>query len=410
MGLSWQLAWRFRRSKNSNGFISFISASSTLGIALGCFVLILILSVMNGFENELKNRLLSLIPHGELTAVEVDGIANWKHEVSNFKEDARILSAEPFVKVTAMLQKAAKMKAVELTAIDTKSDHSNLRAMLTESDWQLFRDAPRGLLLGKGVMSQLNIKPGQQVQLLVPQVNKDLAIKAPKSVWLTAIAPISIGGEVDNHVGYMHMEYAADIVGVTHGAQGIQFRLKDAFQAPVVIRELGFNFDQYVYISDWTRTQGHLYQDIQLVRGIVLIALSLVIAVACFNIVSTLVMAVKEKQSEIAMLKTMGAENSLIIRTFMLQGVVNGVMGTAIGVLLGVLVAQNLSDIAVKIEQLLGVKFLSGDIYFIDFLPSQLNWNEVYLTTTIAMVMSVVATLYPAFQAAKVEPAKVLGH
>ena len=266
------------------------------------------------------------------------------------------------------------------------------------------------MLLGKGVLKKLNIKPGQKVQVLLPQLNDDLTIRPPKSLWLTVVGAVSVGGEVDNHIGYMHLTYAAEVMGVKHGAQGIQFRFHDAFLAPEITRELGFSFNQYVYVSDWTRTQGHLYQDIQLVRSVVFIALTLVIAVACFNIVSTLVMAVNEKQSEIAMLKTMGAENSMIIQIFMFQGIFNGLSGTALGVISGVLMAQNLSSIALFIEQLLGVQFLSGDIYFIDFLPSLLNWNEVYITAFIAIFLSIVATFYPAFKAAKIEPAKVLGH
>ena len=191
-------------------------------------------------------------------------------------------------------------------------------------------------------------------------------------------------------------------------AMGIRFTLNDPFFAHEVMREIGYEFPQAVYMSDWTRTQGHLYNDIQLVRVVVYIALTLVIAVACFNIVSSLVMAVREKQQAIAILKTMGATDTLIAQAFILQGAINGFIGTFVGVALGVLVAPNLSRIVGTIESALGVEVLSGDIYFIDFLPSQLLWSDVVVTASVALLLSVLATLYPARKAANLKPASAL--
>jgi lipoprotein-releasing system permease protein len=407
----WQLAWRFRSSKRQNGFISFISASSTMGIGLGCFVLILLLSVMNGFEHELKERLLSVIPHGELYAVDPDGIDNWQAEIKRLKQDSRIGSIEPYTKATGMLQKGSKMKSIELTGIAPEyAQQNNVIANISEDQWQNFAQNEHGVLLGQGVMKKLQLQIGDRVQLLLPQISNDLSLKALKSTWLTVHGIVKIGGELDNHIGYMHLSLASETLGVAHGAQGIRIRYDEPFQAAQLTREIGYDFTQGVYMSDWTRTQGHLYQDIQLVRVVVYIALSLVIGVACFNIVATLVMAVNEKQAEIAMLKSMGANDALIIGTFMLQGLINGLLGTFIGLILGVLMALNLADVAQAIERLIGVQFLSGDIYFIDFLPSRLDWNEVYFTGFIAITLSLLATLYPARKAAKINPARVLGH
>lgn len=411
MRLMWQLAWRFRSSKRQNGFISFISASSTMGIGLGCFVLILLLSVMNGFEHELKERLLSVIPHGELYAVDPDGIDNWQAEIKRLKQNSRIGSIEPYTKATGMLQKGSKMKSIELTGIAPEyAQQNNVIANISEDQWQNFAQNEHGVLLGQGVMKKLQLQIGDRVQLLLPQISNDLSLKALKSTWLTVHGIVKIGGELDNHIGYMHLSLASETLGVAHGAQGIRIRYDEPFQAAQLTREIGYDFTQGVYMSDWTRTQGHLYQDIQLVRVVVYIALSLVIGVACFNIVSTLVMAVNEKQAEIAMLKSMGANDALIIGTFMLQGLINGLLGTFIGLILGVLMALNLADVAQAIERLIGVQFLSGDIYFIDFLPSRLDWNEVYFTGFIAITLSLLATLYPARKAAKINPARVLGH
>mgnify|MGYP000153259791 CR=1 FL=1 len=411
MQLIWMLAWRFRSDKRQNGFISFISASSTFGIGLGCFVLILLLSVMNGFEKELKERLLSVIPHAEFKSVYASGIKDWPAEVEALKQHPNVIFAEPFVKATGMLQKGNNMKAVEMTALDPLYAAAGvIPSLVTKQQWLRFQSDENATLLGLGLMQKLGLSVGDKVQILLPQLSEELSLSAPKTLRLNIVASLDMGGELSNHIGFMHMSLAAQAQNIRFGAQGIQLRYDDAFTARQLTRGIGFNLTPEVYMSDWTINNGNLYQDIQLVRAVVYIALSLVIAVACFNIVSTLVMAVNEKQSEIAMLKSMGAKNRLIVMVFMLQGIFNGLIGTIVGVILGVLMASNLAAIARFVENLLGVQFLSGDVYFINFLPSQLNWNEVYLTALIAMVLSVLATLYPALKASKVNPAKVLGH
>jgi len=409
--LVWLLAWRFRTNKRQNGFISFISASSTFGIGLGCFVLILLLSVMNGFEKELKDRLLSVIPHAEFKSVYANGIKNWPLQVDALKLHPEVVFVEPYVKATGMLQKGNHMKAVEMTALDPLyAADGVIPSLVTTKQWQQFKTDESATMLGIGIMQKLGLVVGDKVQILLPQLTEDWTLSAPKTLRLNIIASLDMGGELSNHIGYMHMSLAAQAQNIKHGAQGIRLRYRDAFVAQELTREIGYELTSEVYMSDWTINDGNLYQDIQLVRAVVYIALSLVIAVACFNIVSTLVMAVNEKQSEIAMLKSMGAKNSLVISVFMLQGTFNGLIGTIVGVILGVLTAVNLAAIARFIEDLLGVQFLSGDVYFINFLPSQLNWNEVYLTAAIAILLSVLATLYPAIKAARINPAKVLGH
>lgn len=411
MRLVWLLAWRFRTNKRQNGFISFISASSTFGIGLGCFVLILLLSVMNGFEKELKDRLLSVIPHAEFKSVYASGIENWPLQVEALKLHPEVTFVEPYVNATGMLQKGNNMKAVEMTAVDPLyAADGVIPSLVTTEQWQQFQTDESATMLGIGLMQKLGLVVGDKVQILLPQLTEDWTLSSPKTLRLNIIASLDMGGELSNHIGYMHMSLAAQAQNIKHGAQGIRLRYRDAFVARELTREIGYELTSEVYMSDWTINDGNLYQDIQLVRAVVYIALSLVIAVACFNIVSTLVMAVNEKQNEIAMLKSMGAKNSLVISVFMLQGTFNGLIGTIVGVILGVLTSINLAAVARFIEDLLGVQFLSGDVYFINFLPSQLNWNEVYLTALIAIVLSVLATLYPAIKAARINPAKVLGH
>ncbi|GAA0857613.1 lipoprotein-releasing ABC transporter permease subunit [Aliiglaciecola litoralis] len=411
MSLVLQLAWRFRSGKRKNGFISFISASSTIGVALGCAVLILLLSVMNGFEKELKERLLTFIPHGEIYAFDTNGLVDWQSHITYLAEDKRVVAIEPYTKASGLLQKGNKMKAIpELVGIDMEfAQHSAWISRIDQQTRERFIKDPDGIVLGEAVRKALDVSVGDKVQLLLPQVSDDLSFKAPKNVWLNVVGTVSVGGELDGQIGFMHMATSADTLGIVTGAQGLRFRFNDPFAAPVAMREIGYAFDQHVYMSDWTRTQGHLYQDIQLVRSVVYVALTLVISVACFNIISTLVMAVSEKRAEIAMLKTMGARDNLIIKVFVLQGAVNGLFGTLIGVSIGVLLATYLSQIAEFIERLSGFQFLSADVYFINFLPSELIWSEVLLTALIALTMSLLATIYPAIKATRINPAETLG-
>lgn len=409
MNISLLLARRFRKSKSSNRYTSFVSLSSTLGIGLGCFVLIVLLSVMNGFERELRDRLLAIIPHGELFSVTQSGIQDWQTYQATFSQDPRVVSVEPYTKITGMIQQGANLKAVELTGIQvTEQVPDRWQREIAPSDWQRLIAQPQGVLLGSAIAKKLNLAVGDKVTVVIPSVTEDLTFAAPKNLYLTLAGTVSLGGELDNLIGIMHLQAASEASGIASGAQGLRFQLHDPFTAYSVIREIGYTFPQAVYMSDWTRTQGHLYDDIKLVRVVVYIALSLVIAVACFNIVSSLVMAVKEKQASIAILKTMGATDRQVRFAFMYQGMLNGVIGVFWGTLLAVITAPNLSAWIGALESLLGIKVLSGDIYFIDFLPSQLYWGDVLITVVVALTLSILATLYPAHKAAVIAPARAL--
>ncbi|WP_269519916.1 lipoprotein-releasing ABC transporter permease subunit [Alteromonas sp. BMJM2] len=403
-----ELARQFRKTRSQQRFISFISMSSTVGIALGCFVLILLLSVMNGFEKELTNRILSVIPHGELYSVDKTGIENLDAQRYRLEQDERITRVTPYTKLTGMLQYKGELKAIELTGVIAADNQQHFSDRVTQSQWLSFQDDEKGVLIGQGIAEKLGVEPGDAVQVLVPVATSDLTFKAPKTITLTVSGFLSIGGELDNLVGLMHLDTASSAAEITSKAQGMQFTFDDAYSANAIMREIGYSYPQAVYMSDWTRTQGHLYNDIQLVRAVVYIALVLVIAVACFNIVSSLVMAVREKQAAIAILKTMGATDSLIRNVFILQGAINGVVGITAGVLLALLIAPNLSAIVLFLENVFGIEVLSGDIYFIDFLPSELHWGDVGITIAVALLLCVLATLYPAQKAVKISPSSAL--
>jgi len=406
--LAFELAQRFRKTRSQQRFVSFISMSSTIGIGLGCFVLIVLLSVMNGFERELTSRILSVVPHGELFSKSESGIENLDAQIYRLSQDSRVEQVTPYTGITGMLQSKGELKAISVTGIPPQSVAQRYIERIAADDWERFAAQDNGLIIGRGIFSSMGLEVGDTVQILIPQATHDLTFKAPRSITLVVSGVLSVGGELDNQLGLMHLETASQAMGISSKAQGIQFTLHDPFSAYDTMRDIGYSYPQAVYMSDWTRTQGHLYNDIQLVRAVVYIALTLVIAVACFNIVSSLVMAVRDKQAAIAILKTMGASDSLIRNTFILQGVINGIVGITVGVALALLVAPNLSDIVRFIESTIGIEILSGDIYFIDFLPSSLHWNDVVVTVVVAMCLSIGATLYPAHKAANVSPSSAL--
>lgn len=416
--LSIFLGWRYVRSRHGNGFSAFISASSTIGIALGVTVLIVVLSAMNGFERELSQKLLSIIPHVELVSVN-EPIKGWKKRIDKLQTESSVIAAAPVIKMTGMLQHGLKLKAVEVRGVDAQLEKqvSSIDDYIIAGKWQALITSKLNentIIIGSGVATKLSVALGDKIQLLLPPPEASNDVKqvfsAPITRQVEVVGIFKFGGTVDETLAYIPMALASNVMGYEENeTQSIRLKITDVFSAPKIALQVAYNFDHYVYINNWTRTQGHLFNDIQLVRMVMFIVLVLVIGVASFNIVSTLIMAVNEKQGDIAILKTMGASSSTIMFAFIAQGLVNGVVGSLLGALCGVYLALNLTDIISALEQFLGITFLSGDVYFINYLPSVLQPNDVYVTVITALIMSLLATLYPAWRATKIEPAQVLG-
>lgn len=415
--LSVFIGLRYVRSRHSKGFSSFISASSTIGIAIGVMVLIVVLSAMNGFERALATHLLSIVPHAEMLAVN-EPINKWPKNVALIQQNSNVIAAAPFIKTQGMMQKSAALKGVEIRGVDVELEQqvSAISRYIIAGSWQDL-SLENGVVIGAGVARKLAVEVGDKVQLLLPpatlndkQISKNQQFPVPVTQQATIVGVFKFGGTIDDTQVYINLAKAGELLGYkADEVQGIRLKVDDVFAAPSIIREVAYNFDFYVYMLDWTRSHGHLFNDIQLVRLVMFIVLVLVIAVASFNIVSTLIMAVNEKKSDIAILKTMGAKSSTIMASFMFQGLMNGIVGCALGAALGVLISLNLTDIIRAIETTLSVEFLSADVYFIDFLPTLLREQDVFNTVVTALVMSLLATIYPAWRATKVEPAKVLG-
>lgn len=399
------VAGRFVRSKQQDAYIAFVSKSSTFGVGLGCAALILLLSVMNGFERELRENLLNVVPHAELFSASPSGLQPSSTFLLEMRNDPKIEYVFALNKASGLLQKGKQIKSVELLGIEQDYYQQKLSEYF---DFALLENNPSAIVLGASIMSTLSLKIGDRVQVLLPKVTEDLSFQTSTATWLTVVGQVNIGGELDNFIGVTGADTLANMLGLENAVTHIEMHMFDPFDAYSTVRQYGWNFDQAVYMSDWTRTHGHLYQDIKLVRVVIYIVLILVISVASFNIVSSLVMSVKEKSREIAILKTMGTSDRQIQKIFVAKGLYSGFFGATIGSVVGCILGAYLPNFINGIEHLFGITLLDAGVYFTSSIPSQLSAIDVALTYLVAIIISVLATLYPASKAAGVLPASHL--
>ena len=401
---------RYSHAKHKNKFVSFISIASILGISLGVAVLIIGLSSMNGFEKALRDQLLAVIPHGELQMVE-GGFPDLNRSLQKVASNPHVLGASPFIAFSGLLQKDNQMKALQIRAIMPSSESrvTNIEHYIKQGGWSLLNPGAHSIILGKNVADKLKIHVGDSLSLLLPQKQSGKHLKAARTFKFKLVGLFKMGGQLDSALAFIHIEDAKQLLSLKT-ANAIAFKVDNVLDAQQIVRTVGYSLSDYLYARSWISSQGYLYQDIQMVKSLMYVILLLVVAVACFNIVSTLVMAVNEKRSDIAILKTMGASKWTLRMIFIVQGAFNGFVGCLIGALSGVYLALNLTTIIKHIEHLFGLKFLSGDIYFIDFLPSQIEPKQVITIALLAFLMSVLATVYPAWRASNIQPAEELGY
>ncbi len=406
------LGLRYSRSRRSSGFVSFISASSIIGIALGVMALILGLSAMNGFERELRARVLAVVPHAETEMVHGE-IADWRKAQQLQLDTPGMVAVSPIVRLNGLLERGDKLKAVQLRAVlpDAEAQISDAGRYMTGAGLQELKPGENGVILGKAIASKLGVQLGESITLLLPDVASQAegSLKSPLQRRFKVVGFMEIGGQLDGLLGFIHLRDAQQALGIGDQVQGFSFKVQDLMQAQDVAFEAANKLPDRMYVRSWKNSQGYLYQDIQLVRTVMYVVMLMVVAVACFNIVSTLVMAVNEKRSDIAILKTMGAGPWQIRITFMVQGMMNGLLGAAIGGVLGALLSNYLTPLIRMVESVLGHRFLNPEIYFIDFLPSELHGVDVAIVTGAAVLMSLLATLYPAWRASSLQPARELG-
>lgn len=407
--LSLLIALRFSRGRRRGGMVSLISVISTIGIALGVAVLIVGLSAMNGFERELNNRVLAVVPHGEIEPVNQPW-NNWQEALAKVQKVKGIVAAAPYINFTGLVESGSNMRAIQVKGVDPQQESqlSALPTFVQNNAWAGFKAGEQQVILGKGVADALHVKQGDWVSIMIPNADADHQLLQPKRVRLRVTGILQLSGQLDHSFAMIPMQDAQQYLEMGSSVTGIAIKVTDVFHANKLVRDAGEVTNSYVYIKSWIGTYGYMYRDIQMIRAIMYLAMVLVIGVACFNIVSTLVMAVKDKSGDIAVLRTLGAKDGLIRAIFVWYGLLAGSVGSLFGVVIGVICALNLTSIINGIEYLIGHKFLSGDIYFIDFLPSELHWLDVFYVLVTALLLSLLASWYPARRASRIDPARVL--
>ncbi len=404
-----------KRSARGDRFVSFIAASSMMGIALGVAALIVVLSVMNGFQTQVRDRMLSVLPHLELYAPRSSAdqvLAEWKDLANRAKENTQVRGAAPFVAAQAMLARGSALNGVQARGVDPRyeSDVSDLAGQMASGRLSDLKSGSFGVVLGSQLAGSLGVGVGDTLLLLAPQGSVSPAGFTPRMRQMTVVGTFSTGYyEYDASLAFLNAEDAARVFRDS-GAAGVRLRIADMHRAPAVAQQLRGQLPQSLYVQDWTQNNRTWFAAVQTEKRMMFLILTLIVAVAAFNLLSSLVMAVKDKQSDIAILRTLGANPGEIARIFLVQGSLIGVIGTLAGVLLGALVAYNIDVIVPFIENLLGVQFLPQQIYFISQMPSNPQVADMVVIGVTSLVLSLLATLYPSWRASRLQPAQVLRH
>ncbi|MDP1871930.1 MAG: lipoprotein-releasing ABC transporter permease subunit [Gallionella sp.] len=401
---------RYTRAKRRNHFISFISLISMLGMGLGVMALIVVLSVMNGFQKEIRARMLGASPHLEVVA---DGgrMENWQPLLGTVLHHPQVAAAAPYVAGQGMLSFGQSVQGVMVRGIDPEREtaitdlSNNIKAgKLTD-----LRSTEFGIVLGSDLARALGVRMGEKVMLIAPQGSITPAGMMPRVKQFRVVGIFEIGmAPYDNSLALINLNDAQKLFQLGDAVTGISTKLREIDQAPQVAAELQNQLPQGLYANDWTHQNSNYFKAVQMEKKMMFIILSLIVAVAAFNIVSTLVMAVTDKQADIAILRTLGASPRSIMKIFMVQGVIIGLTGTLLGCFFGILLALNLNVVVPFIEHLFGVQFLAKDVYYISELPSDLRYAEVATVAALSFIISLLATLYPSWRASKTQPAEAL--
>ena len=401
---------RYTRAKRRNHFISFISMTSMAGIALGVMALIVVMSVMNGFQEELRARILGVASHMEITGG--DGrLADWRGLAEQVATHAEVRGMAPFVSSQALLVMGGETKGAMVRGLlpEEEGGVADFAEHMQSGALHDLRAGEFGIVLGADLARSLGVFHGDKVAVIAPQGVVTPAGLLPRIKQFTLVGIFRMGMyEYDAGLALMHMEDAQKLYRMGDGVSGLRVKLADMDRAPWVLRELAKSLQGDFYLSDWTMSHANFFQAVQIEKRMMFIILTLIVAVAAFNIVSTLVMAVTDKQADIAILRTLGASPNSIMTIFMIQGSLIGVIGTLLGVGAGVLVAINVETLVPLIERAVGMDLFPADVYYISELPSRLDWGDVGTVGGVALILAFLATLYPSWRAARVQPAEAL--
>lgn len=399
---------RYTRAKRRNHFISFISLISMLGMILGVAVLILVLSVMNGFDRELRERILGMVPHATINGH--GPMLNWQDVAQAALEDQAVVAAAPYIQGQGMLTHAGSVHGTVINGVlpDQEDRVSIIGDHMVAGQLEDLKAGEFGIILGDLLARSLRVNPGDKVTLVLPEASASPAGVLPRLKRFTVKGIFKVGAQLDSSMALVHLADGAKLYRLGDGVHGVRLKLRDLFSAADTAWRIAAGLPGSYWASDWTRTQGNLFQAIKLEKTMIGLLLLMIVAVAAFNIISTLVMVVTDKRADIAILRTMGASPRTIMTSFMVQGAVIGVVGTMLGTLLGIVLALSVSDVIAWLESALQIQFLNADVYFISYIPSELRLEDVVIISLSALALSFLATIYPSMRAAKVQPAEAL--
>jgi lipoprotein-releasing system permease protein len=403
------IGMRYSFSRRRNRFTSVIATVSMLGMVLGVASLIVVLAVMNGFAGELRGRILSLVPHGYVEIA--DGASGpWGDLLQRVERDENVVAASPYITEKVILANGRALRGAVLTAIEPELEVrvSQIAAAMTEGTLESLEQDGFNVVLGASLARILGVLPGDRVDVTVPRLTVTPLGVFPRSKRLTVVGLFEIGAQPDSLQAYVSLETGRKLLGTKDRVDGLQVRTRDLFTAPLAMSGLSQQLGAGYTVKDWSQTQGSLFRAVKLEKVMVSLLLLSVVAVAAFNIVSTLVMSVAEKRRDIAVLRTMGARASGIMVIFVAHGLVLALLGISIGAAVGVTLAKNIATITAVVERTLGIKLFDPSVYFISELPADLQWADVGMVVALSLLLSLLATLYPAWRAARIAPAEVL--
>jgi len=401
---------RYTRAKRRNHFISFISLTSMLGVALGVAALIVVLSVMNGFEKELRERILGMTSHAFITGAD-NTLKDWQSLQSMIEGADHLVDSAPFVEGQAMLSQGNRVRGSLIRGVNPELEGrvSTIGDKVIQGQFDALQPGSYGVILGKDLAMTMGVGTGDKVTLITPHVSPTPAGVMPRLKRLNVVGVFEIGMyEYDSALAIMNIEDAAKLFRIPNRVTGLRLKLDDMFQAPRITADLLATLPASYRAADWTYQHANFFRALKTEKTVMFVILLLIVAVAAFNIVSTLIMMVTDKQADIAILRTLGMTPKDIMMIFMVQGTLIGIFGTLIGVGGGVALALNVETIIASLEQFLGYQFLPADVYYISSLPSDLQWNDVTVIGITAFVLSLLSTIYPSWRASKIRPAEAL--
>lgn len=406
MNLPLYIGMRYTGAKRKSRSVSFLTGVSVAGLAVGVSLLILVLSVMNGFDRELRERILGLVP--QAAVYHRDNIEDWRALKEELERDDQIIAAAPFVQVNGLVSFRNEAEAIALWGFDpaTEGEVSLINEFVSETvQAQLSAGEPL-ILLGKSVAEKLGIEQGDKVMVVVPLAGP--GSRSARIEYFDVAGIIESQTQLDSSLALTSLQYAATLNGAPGKVSGLRLKIQNLFDAPQIVYQANMTLGPAYYTSNWTRTHWNLYQAIQMSKNLVGLLMSLIVAIAAFNVVSTLVLVVIDKRGDIAILRTLGLKGRQVVGIFVYQGLAIGLLGTVIGVVLGCLMALGIKDFVGIIEAVFKVQFLKSDVYPLTYLPTEILATDIISVAITAIAMCFVATLYPAWKASRVQPAQAL--